>query len=84
MGLTAWTIVLAGVGLAGFFGRKWWLRRKEQAKIDAAKRKRRQEEAELDRIACEDLGQSLMSSTPGNGRRDAEGKSTASGHESSG
>jgi hypothetical protein len=84
MGLTAWTIILAGAGLAGFFGRKWWLRRQEQKKLDAAKRKRLAEEAELDRIACEDLGQSLMSSSPGEGRRDAESKPTASGHESSG
>lgn len=84
MSLTGWTLVLAATGTAGFFVRKKWIKRRHLAKLDELKRKRRADEAELDRIACEDLGQSLISSSPGSNPRDAAGKAGAGGSRSSG
>jgi len=84
MSLTGWTVALAAVGMAGFFGRKRWLKKSHQAKLDVAKRKKQADQAELDRIACRELGQSLMSSAPGGGRKESAGASGAGGGGSSG
>jgi hypothetical protein len=65
MSLTGWTVILGAAGVAGFFGRRQWIKKQHQAELDRAKKKRLAEQAELDRIACLDLGKSLMSTAPG-------------------
>jgi len=65
MSLTGWVLVLGAAGTVGFFGRKKWMKRKEQSKKDQVRKKHQADQAELDRIACHDLGKSLMSTAPG-------------------
>jgi hypothetical protein len=65
MSLTGWVLVLGAAGTVGFFGRKKWMKKKAQSKQDQVRKKLLADQAELDRIACLDLGKSLMSSAPG-------------------
>lgn len=64
MNLTLWSLVLAAAGAILFFGRRKWLKKVETKKLDQVKRKKKAEEDEADRLACLDLGKSLMSSVP--------------------
>ena len=84
MSITGWSLVLGAAGVAGFFGRKKWLKKRRQSQLDVVKRKKLAEEAELDRIACRDLGDSLMSSSPGGVRKESSGKPSAGAGGSSG
>jgi hypothetical protein len=65
MSVTGVSLVLAGVGAIAFFGRRRFLKKREQAKRDGARRVALAQQAEADRLACLDLGKSLMASAPG-------------------
>jgi hypothetical protein len=65
MNLSLWILVLGAVGASYYFGRRKWQKKSVSNQRDKAKRKKAAEEAEIDRLACLDLGKSLMSSVPG-------------------
>lgn len=69
MNFTLWALALAGLGAILFFGRRRWEKKKMAKQNDQMKKKFDAEQAEIDRLACLDLGKSLMSSTP-SGRSD--------------
>lgn len=81
MNLTLWILVLAGGGAILFFGRRRWQKKSQTAQFDRVKRVKAAEEAELDRLACLDLGKSLSAKVP-SGRNETAAK--ASGGEAEG
>lgn len=82
MNFTLWTVALAGLGAILFFGRRRWEKKRLTAQNDQMKRKLAAEQAEIDRLACLDLGKSLMSNNPSS--RSAPGKADGSAAKSTG
>lgn len=81
MNFTLWVLGLAGLGAILFFGRRRWEKTRDSKQNDQMKKKLDAEQAEIDRLACLDLGKSLMSSVPSSGR---SGPSSAAGPSKSG